>query len=241
MNSSVKFGTTTINYNVIYSKRKTIEIGIKAPDIVTVRAPKYISIDQIDKTVLAKGKWIVQKLSLIQKVGYIPIKREYLSGEEFMYMGRSYSLEVINDESNVKPEIKLNEGKLIISISHRNSEDMKEIIKNALEEWYRQKAKEMIENRVEYYNRHFKLKPKNIKIKDQKTRWGSCTFKNDLAFNYKLIMAPSDVLDYVVVHEMCHMEHKDHSKAYWRRVSSILPDYKDRKQWLREHGVKMDI
>ena len=142
-----------LEYNLVYSKRKTLGICIKAPGIIIVRAPMHLPKEQIEKSLKNKSKWILQKL--------------------------------------------------------------------------------------EYYSKHFQIMPNSIKIKAQKTRWGSCTYKNDLALNYKLIMAPPDVLDYVVVHEMCHMEHKNHSKNFWNRVSSIMPDYKDKRNWLKEHGGKL--
>ena len=114
-----------------------------------------------------------------------------------------------------------------------------EIIKESMQLWYKQKAREIVIEKIEYYSKHFQTMPNSIKIKAQKTRWGSCTYKNDLALNYKLIMAPPDVLDYVVVHEMCHMEHKNHSKNFWNRVSSIMIDYKEKRNWLKEHGGKL--
>jgi len=232
MNSSLIFDTKKIEYNVIYSKRKTLEISIKAPDIITVRAPIYLSEEQVEKSVRNKSKWIMEKLEILSKVDITPIKKEYVEGEEFMYRGENYLLRTVIDEKLKKPEVKLYEDKLIITMPRQD----KQTIKDAIWSWYKQEAKMTIADRVEYYSRYFNLKPNNIKIKAQKARWGSCTYKNDLAFNYKLIMAPPHVLDYVVVHEMCHMEHKDHSKNFWNRVSSIMPDYKDRRKWLKENG-----
>ena len=235
MNSSLIFDTKKIEYNVIYSKRKTLEISIKAPGIITVRAPIYMSEEQIEKNVRNKSKWIIEKLAILSKVDITPIKKEYVEGETFIYRGENYLLKVVIDEKLKKPEVKLYEDKLIITMPRQDEE----AIKDAIWSWYKNEAKMTIADRVEHYSRYFNLKPNNIKIKAQKTRWGSCTYKNDLAFNYKLIMMPPQVLDYVVIHEMCHMEHKDHSKNFWSRVSSIMPDYKDKRKWLKEHGMKL--
>ena len=180
MSFSVKFGETNIEYDVTYSKRKTLEISIKAPNIVMVKSPESVSQEKIEQSVKSKGRWIIQKLYLLSKINYISIKREYVPGESFMYLGRNYSLRVILNESIKTPEVKLYRGKFLMSTPIKDEAMMKD----AMKAWYKQKAQEMIEKRVEYYSRHFKIKPNGIKIKVQKTRWGSCTFKNDLLFNY---------------------------------------------------------
>ncbi|MDF2503610.1 SprT family zinc-dependent metalloprotease [Clostridium sp.] len=107
--------------------------------------------------------------------------------------------------------------------------------------WYREMAKEEINKRVSFYQKYFNMKPSEIKVKEQKRRWGSCTYKDSLLFNWRCVMAKESVLDYIVVHEMCHMVHKNHSKEYWKAVASILPDYKQREQWLKYNGAKMDL
>lgn len=110
-----------------------------------------------------------------------------------------------------------------------------------MERWYRDKAKEVISARIKYYQKFFSIAPADIKIREQKKRWGSCTSKNELLFNWRSIMAKSHALDYIIVHEMCHMYYKNHSKDFWKLVSSVLPDYQIRKEWLRNYGVRMDL
>lgn len=224
-----------LEYNLVYSKRKTLGICIKAPGIIIVRAPMHLPKEQIEKSLKNKSKWILQKLELLSKIDIASVEKKYLTGEKFMYRGELYPLRVVIDESLKKPEVKLYEEKFIITTPVKDEE----IIKESMQLWYKQKAREIVIEKIEYYSKHFQIMPNSIKIKAQKTRWGSCTYKNDLALNYKLIMAPPDVLDYVVVHEMCHMEHKNHSKNFWNRVSSIMPDYKDKRNWLKEHGGKL--
>ncbi|MGL5329237.1 MAG: M48 family metallopeptidase, partial [Peptostreptococcaceae bacterium] len=116
-----------------------------------------------------------------------------------------------------------------------------ELIKASMEDWYRSKAKEQIEERLKYYQSYLDKKPKGIKIKEQKKRWGSCTSNNELLFNWRCIMAKAHALDYIIVHELCHMYHKDHSKAFWDLVGSIMPDYEVRKDWLKNNGINMDL
>lgn len=111
----------------------------------------------------------------------------------------------------------------------------------ALEKRYRDAAKEYIPKRVEYYHQFTGGDYQKISIRDQKTRWGSCSGKGTLSFNYRLMLAPPRVLDYVVVHELCHLTHMNHSKAFWNMVESILPDYKEHRKWLKENGHTLHI
>lgn len=237
MNFNIVFEDRIIEYSVIYSKRKTLEISIKAPGLVTVRAPQYVSKNQIEKTLRKKEKWLIEKLHFLNDSKNIPIKKNYVSGEYFMYLGKNYILDLVINEGLKKPEIKLTQHNLIITAPTRGED----IIRQAMEAWYKEMAKQMIEERISYYSKYFNEKVNSIKIKAQKTRWGSCNYKNDLFFNYKLIMSPLSVLDYVVVHEMCHMEHKHHQKSFWNNVASIVPDYNEKRKWLKEHGAKLEI
>ena len=111
----------------------------------------------------------------------------------------------------------------------------------ALEKRYRNAAREVFTNRVEYYHRFTGGHYTSITIRDQKTRWGSCSSRGTLSFNYRLIYGPAGPLDYVVVHELCHLTHMNHSKDFWNMVERIMPDYRIYKQWLREHGQELTL
>ena len=110
----------------------------------------------------------------------------------------------------------------------------KETVNALFDQWYRKKAREIFTKRVNFYSSLIEKKVNRIAIKGQHTRWGSCSSKGNLNFNYRLMLAVPEVIDYVVVHEMCHLLHMNHSKEFWHSVEQILPDYKNRKQWLKE-------
>ncbi|QGU00309.1 hypothetical protein SYNTR_1715 [Candidatus Syntrophocurvum alkaliphilum] len=230
MQLSINYGTKTIYFDVIYRKRKTMAITVEAPDKVTAIVPVGMKEETIKKKVMTKADWIVKKLYEFKNVKHIPIKKEFVNGESFMYMGRNYSLQIELDNSLKVPEVKLFRGKFIISTPTKDEE----ILKNAMEKWYREKAKEKINERVEYYQYKIGKKPAKVTVKEQKKRWGSCSSKGNVNFNWKLIMAPSPVIDYIVVHELAHLVQLNHSKEFWNLVESILPDYKERRKWLRE-------
>lgn len=110
-----------------------------------------------------------------------------------------------------------------------------------LEKRYRRAARQQFERRVAYYHPITGGTYTSVTVRDQKTRWGSCSSRGTLSFNYRLIFAPPEVLDYVVVHELCHLTHMDHSRNFWNMVASVMPQYRVYKQWLREHGQELSL
>lgn len=233
----VEYGTKTIEFEVEYRNRKSLEISIQPPDNIRVRAPKWSSEEEILKIVKSKGKWITQKLFEFKDVEYRKRKKEYVNGESFMYLGRNYSLEIIKNEDVKRPQVKLYRGKFYIETNTMDQDKLKQ----AMEQWYREKTLEKILEKADYYKSYFNKDPNSIKVKEQKKRWGSCNSRGNLMFNWRCSMAPSNVLDYIVVHEMCHMIHLNHSKNFWKLVEKIMPDYKNRKEWLKINGIKMHL
>lgn len=231
------YGSQTIEFSIEYRKRKTIEIGVEPPDIVTVVAPEGISEEILLKHVKTKAKWIVQKLHEISEIQSKKFDREYVNGEAFMYLGRNYTLIIKEDVVLKKPVTKLFQGRFLITTPTRDQDKLK----ISMEEWYRKKTLEKVNERIEYYQRYFNVKPTDIRVKEQRKRWASCTIKKELLFNWRCAMAPSWVLDYIVVHEMCHMIYMDHSKEFWTLLGRVLPDYERRKEWLKNYGIRMDL
>lgn len=110
-----------------------------------------------------------------------------------------------------------------------------------LEKRYKNKARNQFETRVAYYHPMTGGNYTSITVRDQKSRWGSCSSRGTLSFNYRLIFAPAGVLDYVVVHELCHLTHMNHSKDFWNLVASVMPEYKLHRNWLKEHGPELTL
>jgi hypothetical protein len=227
--------STNVEFVLKYSNRKTYEIKIDPTGKVILKAPQKAKEKDILKIVQSKEKWIKDKLRLLKKME--EAKKEYIDGEIFLYLGKGYPLQLIIDHDIKKPIVKLAEDKLMIVISSKDPE----VIKGAMEEWYRVKAIEKIKDRINYFQKYFQVKPNAIRIKNQKTRWGSCSSKRNLNFNFRCIMAPEGIIDYLVVHEMCHLVHMNHSKLFWNLVEEILPNYKERRMWLKNNEMKMRL
>ena len=234
---SFEYGTRQITFDVEYRKRTTLEINIEPPNLVHVIAPLGTLDEDVLRKVKSRAKWIVQRLLDIRDMAYQPIQREMVNGEAFLYLGRNYSMQIVIDERKEYSVASLQNGKFVVT-TPRNDPTA---VHQAMEAWFIGKARERIKERVAYYQRKIPAQPSGIRIKDQKKRWGSCTKANELFFNWRSVMNPAPVLDYIVVHEMVHMIEKSHSQKFWDLVAMILPDFAVRKKWLRDNGVKMDI
>lgn len=221
-----------IDFECIRSNRKSLGIQITSEGKVVVRAPKNVSNKFVVECVKTREEWILRKQKAIQErtENNPPIK--YVEGEFFMFLGENYSLKFKDDDSHKNCIVYLNEGNLI----YENGERSSEAVQKELEKWYRNVAQKMVEDRIRHHGKYFGVEPTCIKVKTQKKRWGSCSTKRHLLFNWKLVKAPIEVLDYIVVHEMSHMVHMNHSAQFWDLVRSIMPDYKIHSNWLKKNG-----
>lgn len=236
-NMIFEHGTQTIEFHVKRTDRKTIWIGIEAPDTVKVVAPKGLPDELLLSHIKKKAKWIVTKLSEVREVQHLRAKKEFVNGESFLYLGRSFSLQIEIDETIKKPLINLFQEEFLIVTPTKNQEALKQ----SMELWYREKTYKNVVEKVNYFQQFFEVKPNNIKVKEQKKRWASCSSQRNLNFNWRCSMAPSSVLDYIVLHEMCHMMHMNHSKEFWDLIERIMPDYKKRREWLKMYGFKLEL
>ncbi|MCL4384956.1 MAG: M48 family metallopeptidase [Actinobacteria bacterium] len=238
MKLTTKCGDRIIEFEVKYKNRKTLAIQIEPLEKISVFSPRGLSEETIIEKVKSKSRWIIKKLLDFQETGYNHFNKNFADGEMFMYLGRDYSLHIQLNKNFKRPEVMLNDGKLSIITPSKE----KLVLKKALGKWYRKEAEKIILKRIELIKPKFNnIELGQIKIKEQKKRWGSCTFKGNLLFNWRIVMAPYCVIDYIIVHELSHLVHKNHSKKFWDMVESILPDYKERKKWLRNYGIRMDL
>ncbi|PKM78744.1 MAG: M48 family peptidase [Firmicutes bacterium HGW-Firmicutes-15] len=237
MQLAFRYDTVVVQFEVIFRKRKSMTIIVEAPDkviaIVPIRTGQAIILEKVQ----AKAPWIIKKLEYFRNVQQLHTPREFADGESFLYLGEDYQLQVEHDISLGRPEVKFKQGRLCICTPTID----KITLASALGGWYRQRAKEIIPGRVNYYQYKIPKEPNRIVIKDQKKRWGSCSSKGNLNFNWRIVMAPVAVMDYIVVHEMCHLVHLNHSKEFWNLVAEILPDYKDVQKWLKINGVRLSL
>ena len=215
-------------------RRKTIIIQVK-DGLVEVRAPFKIEQKEIDSFILQKNSWINKKLSL-QKSIKKPTRKKFKNEENFQFLGKNLKLKITISE-NKKSYI---DDKFIYLVLKNNKENFKEKIKEKLEIFFRERAKDIFKNKTLDEAEKIRVTPKKIIVRSYKRRWGSCSYKKDISYNWKLIMAPEKIIHYVVIHELCHLIHFNHSKDFWKSVGKILPDYKSSKEWLKLNQHLLD-
>jgi predicted metal-dependent hydrolase len=241
--NKIKLGNEVLNYEIIRTNRKTMGISIDNNKNLIVRSPKNIAEDKIKDVLNKKTKWILSKLKEMNQIKSVPKEKEFMTGEKLPYLGRRYRL-VVSSRSISKVEVKLYHGKFIINYPDElknNDKCRREKIQDALINWYREHAKEKIIERVDKYKVKLDVEPNNVVVKKQKKRWGSCSNKGNLNFNWKIIMAPMSIVDYIVVHELTHLIHDNHSREFWQMIKAIIPDYKKRSEWLRINGPRLTL
>jgi predicted metal-dependent hydrolase len=210
---------------IVRSRRRTITLVVTQDSTLLVRAPLRASNSYIERVVRKKSAWIRQKLVEVSLRPKSPAK-EFVNGEEFMYLGQAYKLCLVEQ---AEKDIELTD-KLCLSAR------VKPIARFVLRRWYKAAALKIIGQRCQWYADATGLKPVAVNITEARKRWGSCGSKGTLNFSWRLIMAPPEVIDYVIVHELAHIGRLNHSPAFWRQVADILPDYKKREKWLKENG-----
>ena len=237
MKKVMQCGDKLLEFEVVRSRRRTLAIAVESSACVVVRAPMTLPAQKILEIVEQKADWINKKLAFWQKVQDEKLERENVQGKSLLYLGQYYSLQLEVIAGLKKDSVRLETEKIVVQTGDAKPEHIEKV----LNKWYRERAQELITQRVLYYGRFFDGKPSRVQIKEQKKRWGSCTYDNKLLFNWRCIMARKEALDYVVVHEMSHMVHKNHSAAFWKVVETIMPEYKQEKKWLKENVINMDL
>lgn len=226
-----------IAYKVVRSRRSTMDIVIERDGRVLVRAPKSYSDERIAEIIAAKHYWLFKNLAEWRELNATRVLREFCNGEGFLYLGRSYRLLLV---ANQTEPLLLKNGRFCLRrnvIARGNIEAAKEVFRS----FYVARGLERFDQRVSYYAPKVGVRPSHMSVRELGNRWGAWTPKGKLAFHWKCMMAPPTIIDYVVVHELCHFHHLDHTDAFWNEVDKILPDYRERKEWLRKHGAGLDL
>lgn len=226
-----------ISYEVVRSNRATADIVIERDGRVLVRAPESIPDERIEDIVEAKRYWIYKNLAEWRDLNATRVLREYRNGEGFLYLGRSYRLSLVADQQE---PLLLKNGRFCL---RRDLVDRGEMAaaKAAFRNYYITQGQERISRRVAYYAPKVGVTPRAVDVRELGHRWASCSPRGNVAFHWKCIMAPQTIVDYIVVHELCHFHHLDHTDAFWNEVDKVMPAYGDRREWLRRNGAGFDV
>lgn len=216
------------------SRRKSADIRVEE-GALSIVVPINTNNEKIDQLLLDKRLWIKEKIALQREMAPVSNK-QFVSGEAFPYLGRNYRLKV---ECGSFTPVKLLQGRLVAQVPEGSQQP--HMIRNALVRWYKRQAEHKLGEKVNRFEPMVGVKSAGISIKTFKSRWGSCTNKGELEFNWLIMLAPNRMVDYVVIHELCHLVHHDHSPEFWREVARVMPDYQQCREWLRNNSMGLQL
>jgi predicted metal-dependent hydrolase len=229
---SVQYGTTTLRYQLVRTERRTLGFVVHPDTRVEMRAPCHAQPEDVDALVLRKARWIVRQQEFFRSFLPATPPREYVSGETHRYLGKQYRLKI--HATTALECVKLSGGRIHVHTHHPKDAHY---VAGLLAGWYREKATARFEHAVEQamplFTKH-RLQRPSVIIRRMSNRWGSKTPKGRIMLNPELIKAPGRCIDYVVIHELCHLVHPDHSTKYYALLERVMPDWKRWKKRLEE-------
>lgn len=222
-----------LEIEVIRSKRRrTLALAIRNGE-VKLRIPARLPLHHAERFVYEKRHWIQQKL-----IAHPPVKPKQIeNGESLLYLGQSYPLSILTGQA--RNQVAFKDG--IVCVEHRDKQPSDTALKRQLTTWYKQQASEWLTARCEQLASETGLCPRQIEVKTYRARWGSCTASGKVQLNWKLIMAPLRIIDYVITHELCHLRQHNHSPAFWHLVEQFDPAFTQHRAWLRSNGQQLAL
>jgi predicted metal-dependent hydrolase len=235
-------GTFEYELHRSHRRRRTMQIGIRHEGLVQVHAPVSFSMTAIEGFIRTKASWILGKLSIFHERRRLLETRRTSDFKECFFLGHRYPLKFLMKDTRWG-QIGFDDNGWLIEIPQRVGERAIETyLENFMEKWFKSRAMTVLKERVAHYAQLMNDQPSAIRIRSPKSLWGSChPTKRVLHFNWRILMAPVEVVDYLVVHEMSHMKVADHSARFWTRVKTFCPDYKARQQWLKHNGFQLRL
>ena len=214
------------------SKRKTVSIFVERDGSVSALVPSNLSDDEIATILKAKEYQIHRNLAQWLQLNERHVTREYVNGQSFLYLGRNYRLKLVDDKLG---ELKFSKGYFLLSKGELSNAEQYFI------DFYRNKLKEKIKPLIKRYKEQLGVSPNDVKVMELKNRWASCSAKGNINFHWKCAMAPMDVLQYIIVHELAHLIHLNHTIEFWNEVDKVLPKHEEQMYWLKLNGVGMSM
>lgn len=217
---------------IIRSRRKTYSLEVTRNGELLVRAPLFMTNRQIEKIVMEKSEWIVQKMELVRRRQAEAPLHIFQDGEQFLFLGENYPLVIKNGQKSA-----LSFADHIFVLDNRYLQSAGSIF----ESWYRKQARIHFAARISELSPTLKVQPKVLRISSARTRWGSCSTRGTISLSWRLIMAPPHIIDYVIIHELIHLHHPNHSMQFWAAVETYYPHHKVAKQWLKNNGAALAL
>lgn len=217
----------------ISARRKTLSITVHRDNRVIVHAPATCPKASIARFIEQKSDWVRKTFETNLLKRRQVVERKFETGDRLPYLGKDYTLLV---EQGHIPEVVCENGRICVRVPARTAPPGPSEVKERLKDWYVSRALCTIREKTALYAARIGVRPATVTIKALKSRWGSCSLSGRISLAWNIIMAPEEIVDYLIVHELCHLVHHNHSAQYWALVGSILPDHRQRRKWLRENA-----
>lgn len=223
-----------IEYSLQRSRRKTASVYVERDGQVSLIVPETLTDEEVERLIESKRRWIYRHLAEWRDLNATRVQREYVNGEGFLYLGRTYRLKLVRQQD---VPLQLKDGYFCMHAPG----GIVDAPDAAFREFYRDKGKQRVPARVAHYEPRMGVHSAAVRVIDLKHRWASCSPGGNINLHWKCMMAPPTVIDYIVVHELAHLRYRNHTRAFWNLVDRVLPDYQDRKEWLRVNGAGMEL
>ena len=234
--TTLTISNRTFSYSVRFSnRRRSVQIRVPKPDCLELAAPTGMPWPKIRQLVESKHAWILRQVHRLEVAAAQMTNATLTHGATLLYQGTPHTLLLLADGKS-KPNVTYSPCTIAVHLSELIGQDNDPAVSGSLKKWYVKQAQQQLLERTRHWAAQIGVHPSRISLRDQKTRWGSCSSRGAISFNWRIIMAPPAVLDYLVVHELCHMLHPNHSAAYWREVARHLPDCRELRRWLRQNS-----
>jgi len=240
-NRTLSFLGTDIPYTLTRSaERRSLVVKIEETGQVRVLAPARLAEAVIFRFLKQKAHWIRRKTIEVKDRQQYLSQRVFAAGQEFLFLGQKFRIE-IEETAASRAKVTFDGNRWTVRLPETvSAEGQQHHIRSQMIRWYREQAKEILGGRVWHYGRIMAVQPQTIAIRTQRRIWGSCDYRQkSVRLNWQIVMAPLAVIDYVVVHELCHLTVPNHSRRFWQKVAQVMPDYQKRQKWLKDNALDL--
>ncbi|QDR81003.1 M48 family metallopeptidase [Sporomusa termitida] len=232
---TIKFNGRNLHYSQRLDKRrKNIQIRVLPTAMVEIITPGKLTTAEIEHIIMVKRRWLTSRLHKLSALAANPVNLRLTTGSQLLYRGEPRTLTVLAGSS--KPEISLTPAEVLVKLPADPKTNPEAMTEQLIKAWLVKQAGELFLNKTKQWAAVIGVCPARITIKDQKTRWGSCSSLGNINYNWRIIMAPPQVADYLIIHELCHLLVPNHSVRFWEQVGRFSPEYRECRQWLADNG-----
>jgi predicted metal-dependent hydrolase len=234
---TIELDGQNVTYTLLLDKRrKNIQLRILPTAVIEIVTPGKLAALDIEHIIASKSTWIKRRLSKLASLAENPVNQQVACGSQLLYLGEPHTLALL--PGSPKIEVTATDGELRVILPQSLLEQVQSgtVLQKIIKAWLVDQAGKLLHAKTKEWAAIIGVSPKKITIRDQKSRWGSCSSLGSINYNWRVIMAPLWVTDYLVIHELCHMLVPNHSSAFWEQVGRFCPNYKECRKWLTDNG-----